>query len=317
MTDGPITILVKHLRAAGAEPAAIEAAVRELEAELSRDATVVEHATVAKSENATVVENSAPDATVGKPDGRMRDWADPQALAGKRDPMLLRFVFARDTRLSRSARAVGQAMSEGAFDPVSGRFAVAAATLARKAGCNRATVFRALNALENAGLIRRFSYAGVRHANAYQPVWDMFASVAKVLRDPVAPSQNATVKSEPAHQPSQNATQIQRDIYTPAPRGETVGRRAPPQQIFMLLPMSGGLNGKTHGDIATTKATERLWVAFNDLHKGRGETFLRSMPQAAWKAGVDAEVRNRGKGLAALLAALERDGLRPTGTGPP
>ena len=105
----------------------------------------------------------------------------------------------RETKLSMGAKCVGYALATRARRK-SGVWIMIAATLAKEIGAHRATVFRALKDLEEAGLLVRIrrSGKGGRRANGYQLVVPAKSHSATLPK-----SQSAT------KQPSHDATQYQ------------------------------------------------------------------------------------------------------------
>ncbi len=285
------------------------------------------------SQNATVAPVAhQPSQNAFHSDGRMKHWADAKALAKQRDPMLAAVAFEAMPGLTRVHRAIGIVLIRRFYNAKSGRCDPAVGTVAKAARCDRATVFRAIKVFERMGLMVRHSYAGHGHTNAYQPNWDRCAEVVASWQQ----SQNDRNVGQPSQEPSHNATQtqtenintstsgeIQRGGGTPVPKPKPNPKpRGKPhvadrRQINLMMPIPGGLHTASQGAVAHKKATQRLWAAFNDLHKGRGQMFANSISRDAWEDGVQAEMAKAGSGLAVLQDALMPQPPRRAGTGPP
>ncbi|WP_127142857.1 hypothetical protein [Pelagibacterium montanilacus] len=279
-------------------------------------------------------------------DGRMHDWADPDALARKRDPMLLRRAIEIVPGLTRKRRAAGLAIVDR-YNRKTGRCDAAAETFAGDAGINRDTVFAALRVLNSLGLVGRVTYGGNHHANAYFFGWAEAAHIVKTGQ----PSGTGF------KQPSETDTNPV-SIYNLSATGDAAGRARPAPSVPQAWRKRAGrgpdrlagqrelsILGVAHGagpvapavplagGVALKKARERVHRDWNGQHNGLGQTPGIRPPAELWERAVLAERDRPGSGILLLNQALEPKAreergaievspqlanlLRRTGTGPP
>jgi len=283
--------VVAELVAAGLSGGALVAACRRIEAADGATVSFLRGATVQRNSSKSATVATVADATVA-----------PGAGAGKAPLAMLRASISNSTTLSRTAARVGAAILDR-FDPKTGRCAIGVAALSRVCGVHRTSVFRAITALCQAGLVDRVSYGGINHCNAYVP---KFATVEGALQ-----SQSC----HPISDSNKTTSEIKGGSVRRKPRRSEPDRR----QMHMALPIAGGLADAPAGfkptpDAIRAKAVQRLWKEWHDRHRGRS---LKPDP-VAWEAAIQAEIRNPGTGLAThdrmVLGPLEQ---RRTGTGPP
>jgi len=270
------------------------------------DATVannrLKNETVARAQNETVAHPK-------------NETVAPGAGAGRTPLAILRATIANRAGLSRGASRVGAAILDQ-YSPDTGQCAIGAEKIADNCGLSRATVFRAIKALVEAGLFVKVPYGGMGHCNVYVPQFGGAGAKGQ-------PSQNATVVNM---RPSQECDPFSdRDIIPSGVKGTAVGRKrrrweTDRRQRSMLLPMAGGKSlpqpeFKPTPEAIRAKAAQRLR---RDLAQRHGGRTIADDPDA-WLAGIEAEMQVKGSGLAAhdavLLGALER--RRRTGSGPP
>ncbi len=295
--------VVAAMVAAGWSDAEIGAAMRAaVLARQRQGATVSPVAPAGHRENETVAPSQADDETV--------PYVPVRPLAVGRAGMHA------DRRLSRGAQRVGAVLFD-LYDRKLGLCSVGTERLAARAGLSRATVFRALKALEMAGRIVRLPYGGIGHANAYRLILD---------------GENETVGRDRRSDETHSQSNIYKHPATGESGGATVApkrRRARPvdhRQGSLLLPVAGGRAPRVlvpavlmrrvgFDDLAARKATERLFAAYDAVMKGRAESACRGIsperqPEwfAAWDDGVAAERHKPGSGIDLFMAEA---------TGPP
>jgi len=137
-------------------------------------------------------------------------------------------------------------------------------TICREAGMNRAKVFKHLKALDELGVIKRTTYGGNRHCNAYAPDLRVGNSV-----------KNTTVKASHEQDEKRDGQQCQkRDANilnsthhctalqerecpgAPAREGRAKGRE-PSRQGYMLHPVRGGKLSPGHDQIRQAAESRR------------------------------------------------------------
>lgn len=241
--------------------------------------------------NDTVAQgNDTPNDTVAKNDtvGLRNDtvvlkpWADPDAVAQKHDPMLIKAVVQAVPGLTPAARLVGLELGQR-YNRKSGRCDPSIDGIVKRTGRCRATVIRAIKQLQVSGLFFKDRFGGYGHRNQYNPNWALMAQKLKEIsaqeKVEKAANEQSHFVAQQYHQQCQNDTQTQKkDITTYNTRGHIAPTRQKTRrpvvdrnQPTLLMPMDGGKAARPNAHlIADEQAEQRLIADYCKTPNGSG-----------------------------------------------